>query len=1359
MIRVKYFSGPNCAYELTEEATLSKSAPGIRAFTPPSDGIYSFKIQSTLDTGDVLSSNCSPAIEIDSTPPELSDATISFGAGGIADPLQLTPGAITGTYSSYCILENSVSVGSCSWTNGSLPGTFEAQSAGNVALTVFLRDSAGNVSDPVSTNTLNLSPAPSAEPPSAPASLTASAGIANVALSWSASTGAAPITYTISRSTSSGSGFTELATGQSGTTYTDLTALNGTTYYYTVMASNTNGTSSPSYEVAARPISSFNITLVSVDNTTGPNALRIAWTAATGAASYTVKYGTTSGSYPVTATTNASSLHGYPITGLTPGTRYYIMVTATNTVGSGAGVNATAEGSGTPMSRPYVTDISTTTNSANLTWLGGTGSNLINVKYGTASGFYSTTVSNAVSPYIINGLSTNTGYYAMITASNSSGSLDSLAETNFTTASAEGGYDPPGDLDPDPINQFSGEIITTLYSTGFNSSTSIQDFHWYVMFKNGLGREMSPTGANFSNCTLTECQGSVSFTLTKITDVNSEVQALVNPSSGNTLFFEYAKEGEKSYPDSLYRVSVSSIGGKGMIQPSLDVGQFLDAAGEYYTKRPVFQKVGYRGGATTGSSVIPALAFHSSTEAMGADRSPSIYVFGGKTPSGLSDKLYRFSKSSPSTWEEVVPTNSAKPGERALAPTARMGAYLANSGDFLILYGGTNADQSASFQDLWKFKISQNTWTQLSTNLILDSGIDFVSNLGTKIESRGQLVILGGLDERGMSGPGVSMDLSGISLAENTSDLAGLILPVSNNEGDFQMGVSTLDPAGNPIIASLFSSFSSPYSQTLAYWNESSGAVPIEVDPSSAVSNFLSPYGGVLQTSGNYTYYLGGSSKIDIQTPELSDVVFTIDVSTGSVRLLRSVSNLAKRMGAISFVNPEGNIIIHGGLTETNRTFSPSSDLIEFNPALQSLRNISGGSSICSCNSLTANSRFGNPSSDGSITAPFEICSSEQFKSMEDFIIEALLSSSPDPFKSKYLVQCVDIDLADGSFSPIGTSSPFTGHYDGQGYTIRNLTLGSAGSPLGDPIGIFGRLDSATIENLKISDVSLYASTSGALANSSRRSIVRNIVVSDSVIVGTSNAGGLIAVSKDDTISDIKVSGSIIQGRYSGGILGVYTAAASNPILRTASYSNTIEGEKAGGLIGLFSGKLKESLVVGGNIRSNVTPGLSTEVSISNYKSFNAAGGLIGFGQLATIADCAAYPTEISGNGILGLIAGGLDYRSLLVRVLAGAITTTSDSLSPSAGYQEDTGPNGEPKTEPVHAYVWKSGADNFGQNPVETVYPSSAPEMIDLEFSQITDLNSISAMNPTESAISSSTWKNLTEGTPWLVPKNAPLP
>jgi fibronectin-binding autotransporter adhesin len=70
-------------------------------------------------------------------------------------------------------------------------------------------------------------------------------------LSWNGSAGAD--SYIVKRSTTSGSGYTNIATGVTATSLTDTGLVNGTTYYYVVAATNVYGASPDSAEASATP--------------------------------------------------------------------------------------------------------------------------------------------------------------------------------------------------------------------------------------------------------------------------------------------------------------------------------------------------------------------------------------------------------------------------------------------------------------------------------------------------------------------------------------------------------------------------------------------------------------------------------------------------------------------------------------------------------------------------------------------------------------------------------------------------------------------------------------------------------------------------------------------------------------------------------------------------------------------------------------------------------------------------------------------------------------------------------------------------------------------------------------------------
>lgn len=94
--------------------------------------------------------------------------------------------------------------------------------------------------------------------PAAPAGLTATGGLEQVALAWSAVPGASG--YDVRRSTVSGGPYTNVASGVDGSTYTDTGLTNSTTYYYVVTTIESGCQSTNSVEVSATtttPLSPF----------------------------------------------------------------------------------------------------------------------------------------------------------------------------------------------------------------------------------------------------------------------------------------------------------------------------------------------------------------------------------------------------------------------------------------------------------------------------------------------------------------------------------------------------------------------------------------------------------------------------------------------------------------------------------------------------------------------------------------------------------------------------------------------------------------------------------------------------------------------------------------------------------------------------------------------------------------------------------------------------------------------------------------------------------------------------------------------------------------------------------------------
>src|SRR6516165_2416296 len=265
--------------------------------------------------------------------------------------------------------------------------------------------------------------------PAAPTNVTATGGNGQVALSWSASSGAN--SYDEKRSTTSGGPYTTVASPTT-TSYTDTGLTNGTTYYYVVTAVNTAGESSNSSQVSATPQPGIPAAPTNATATGGNGQVALSWSASSGATSYNVKRSTTSGGpYATVASPTTTS---YTDTGLTNGTTYYYVVTAVNTAGESSN---SSQVSATPQPGIPAAPTNATATGGNgqvaLSWSASSGATSYNGKRSTTSGGpYATVASPTTTSYTDTGLTNGTTYYYVVTAVNTAGESSNSSQVSAT---------------------------------------------------------------------------------------------------------------------------------------------------------------------------------------------------------------------------------------------------------------------------------------------------------------------------------------------------------------------------------------------------------------------------------------------------------------------------------------------------------------------------------------------------------------------------------------------------------------------------------------------------------------------------------------------------------------------------------------------------------------------------------------------------------------------------------------------------------------------------------------------------------------------------------------------------------------
>ena len=273
-----------------------------------------------------------------------------------------------------------------------------------------------------------------------------------------------------------------------------------------------------------------------------------------------------------------------------------------------------------------------------------------------------------------------------------------------------------------------------------------------------------------------------------------------------------------------------------------------------------------------------------------------------------------------------------------------------------------------------------------------------------------------------------------------------------------------------------------------------------------------------------------------------------------------------------------------------------------------------------------------------------------------------------EKYAGTYFELTEDIDLGGKEWTPIGYTVAdlimggheyfvFSGNFDGNGYTIKNLTIGTETSPYsGDVCGLFGAT-SGTIEDVVLENVSInYVGGNhssgygfrmgGALVGYSMGDIVNCTVIgldmkagSDGSYVALNSIGGLVGIQDGGTtVSHSRVSGKIEESTKKGNVGGFVGTLAKGSSAKYCGADVSVEvtgngrGIAVGGFVGIGNGVTTDETLI------------ENCYATGNITGAEYAGGFVGNISGLNISNC--YAKGDVSNSFVGASFMGTDAAS-----------------------------------------------------------------------------------------------------------------
>ena len=324
----------------------------------------------------------------------------------------------------------------------------------------------------------------------------------------------------------------------------------------------------------------------------------------------------------------------------------------------------------------------------------------------------------------------------------------------------------------------------------------------------------------------------------------------------------------------------------------------------------------------------------------------------------------------------------------------------------------------------------------------------------------------------------------------------------------------------------------------------------------------------------------------------------------------------------------------------------------------------------------------------GTAEDPYQIANGAQLAYLASSV------NSGETYEQKNFVLTANIDLNGLPWTPIANSFSdallggsdyrvFAGNFDGNGYTISNVSIGSETAPLeADVLGLFGATE-GKISNLNLDTVSIHGVakiasigavvgfagglvgySGGSIENCHVTSLTMDMSAPSNVYAAAYWVGGLVgALDGTQLINECSVSGSITEntGKGSiGGLIGELGKAAKITYSRSDVTVNVKAdsrgGADVGGFIGKGNGKTDaETVIRNCYATGNVTGGAYTGgfagglwgLNIKNcYASGNVSQAAAAMGSfVGTDASDSAYYGSITNCFTTGSVTGSSPFQ------------------------------------------------------------------------------------------------------------------